>query len=221
MAAPPGLCYDASMKSALHCLLAAALSLVTGCGSGGSGAARKAPTLDDAANPLVTLHTSAGAIQIELFEDQAPNTVANFIKLAGSGFYEGVTVHRIIKGFMMQGGCPNTKGYNVLSYGTGGPGYTFADEFSTLSNKKYHVSMANSGRATNGSQFFILFNDQPSLDGKHTVFGKVVPASQPLIDAIERDIAPDSGQSPRSTLTLERADVDRRRNHAYEPTVVR
>lgn len=209
------------MRSALPCLFAA-LCLVTGCGSGGSGLpARKAPALDNAANPLVTLHTSAGAIQIELFEDQAPNTTANFVKLAESGFYEGVTFHRVIKGFMMQGGCPNTKGYNIFSYGTGGPGYTFADEFGTLSNKKYHVSMANSGRATNGSQFFILFADAPTLDGKHTVFGKVLPASQPVVDAIERDLAPDSGQSPKATITLERADVDRRRNHAYEPTVVR
>ena len=210
------------MKSALPGLLAAALWLVTGCGSGGSSLpVKKAPTLDNAANPLVTLHTSAGAIQIELFEDQAPNTTANFVKLCDSGFYEGVTFHRVIKGFMMQGGCPNTKGYNIFTYGTGGPGYTFADEFSTLLNKKYFVSMANTGRATNGSQFFILFADAPPLDGKHTVFGKVNPASQPVIDAIERDLAPAEGQSPKSTITIERADVDRRRDHAYEPTVVR
>lgn len=200
----------------------ALLLSVAGCGSGGSGSAlpaKKAALVQDGANPLVTLHTSAGAIQIELFEDSAPNTVANFVKLADSGFYEGVLFHRIIRGFMMQGGCPNTKGWNMFSYGKGGPGWVFGDEPSSLKNQKGNVSMANSGPGTNGSQFFVLFGDAAHLDGKHTVFGKVVAASQPVVDAIERDYAPESGQSPKSTLTLLRADVDRRRNHAYEPKV--
>jgi peptidyl-prolyl cis-trans isomerase B (cyclophilin B) len=202
-------------------VLSALALLVCGCGSGGGGAApaKKATQVQDGANPLVTLHTSAGAIQIELYEDSAPNTVANFVKLADSGYYEGITFHRMIKGFMMQGGCPNTKGYNPLSYGKGGPGYVFSDEPSTLKNQKGFVSMANSGPNTNGSQFFILFGDAPHLDGKHSVFGKVVAASQPLVDTIERDYAPDSGQSPKNTLTIQRADVDRKRNHAYEPKV--
>ena len=196
-----------------------------GCGGSGEPKMKLAQTvIDDSKNPIVALHTNRGVIRIELFEDVAPNTVSNFVKLAGSGFYDGTSFHRVIKGFMMQGGCPNTKNWNVFSHGKGGPGYQFADEHSregALPNLRGYVSMANAGPNTNGSQFFILFKDAPHLNQKHTVFGLVSPDSKEIIDDVEQNVAPDQGQSPRSPLTLVKAHVERRRGHDYEPSVVR
>jgi peptidyl-prolyl cis-trans isomerase B (cyclophilin B) len=117
----------------------------------------------------VTISTDKGEIHIELFEDDAPKTVANFVKLAKDGFYDGLTFHRVISDFMIQGGCPQ-------GTGTGGPGYKFEDEASALKLKHDApgvLSMANSGPDTNGSQFFITHIPCPWLDGKHAVFGKV------------------------------------------------
>ena len=124
----------------------------------------------------VTLNTNMGSITIEFFESQAPKTVANFIKLAGEDFYNGVKFHRVIKGFMIQGGDPLTKDDTKASlWGTGGPGYSFADELGSKNkNDVGTISMANSGPNTNGSQFFINTAANNFLDGKHTVFGKVV-----------------------------------------------
>ncbi len=114
-----------------------------------------------------TLHTSEGPIEIELFPDDAPKTVANFTKLAGEGYYDGLTFHRVIPDFMIQGGCPE-------GTGTGGPGYTFEDEFNDHKVVKGALAMANAGPNTNGSQFFIVTAEAtPWLDGKHTVFGQV------------------------------------------------
>ena len=118
--------------------------------------------------PMVRMQTSRGDITLELFEDEAPNTVANLIELSEKGFYNGLTFHRVIDDFMIQGGCPNGRG-------TGGPGYNFADE---CHPDRQHtcsgiLSMANAGPNTNGSQFFITHSAQPHLDGKHTVFGRV------------------------------------------------
>ena len=130
----------------------------------------------DNQNPIVTLTTSKGDISVELFEDKVPNTVANFIQLAEAGFFKGMTFHRIIPGFMAQGGCPNSKlGARGGAPGTGGPGYEFADEFAPgLKHTRAGVlSMANRGPATNGSQFFLCFKAAPWLDGKHAVFGQV------------------------------------------------
>jgi cyclophilin family peptidyl-prolyl cis-trans isomerase len=112
--------------------------------------------------------TSLGNFTIELFEQQAPKTVANFVKLAGENFYDGVIFHRVIDGFMIQGGDPT-------GTGRGGPGYTFADEFhpQLKHNSEGILSMANAGPNTNGSQFFITLSPTPHLDGRHTVFGKV------------------------------------------------
>ena len=118
--------------------------------------------------PQIQIETERGNITIELFEDDAPNTVANFISLAEQGYYDNLNFHRVIPDFMIQGGCPE-------GTGTGGPGYRFGDE--CMPNRRHDapgvLSMANAGLGTNGSQFFITHGAQPHLDGKHTVFGKV------------------------------------------------
>jgi len=121
------------------------------------------------ANPIAILETTFGTIKLELFEEQTPITVQNFIKLSKSGFYTGLIFHRVIDGFMIQGGCPHNDG-------TGGPGYTIKDEFvpSLKHNSPGILSMANAGPNTGGSQFFITLAPTPWLDGKHAIFGKVV-----------------------------------------------
>ena len=126
-------------------------------------------------NMTAILNTNIGKIEIEFFEAQVPNTVANFTKLAKDGFYNGVKFHRVIKGFMIQGGDPFTKDDSKVDvWGTGGPGYSFADEISaTNKNDIGTISMANAGPNTNGSQFFINTGANNFLDTKHTVFGKV------------------------------------------------
>ena len=114
-----------------------------------------------------TMQTTAGPIVFELFDQDAPKTVENFRKLAADGFYDGLTFHRVIKDFMIQGGCPE-------GTGTGGPGYTFEDEINPHKLVRGALAMANAGPDTNGSQFFIVTADAcPWLDGKHTVFGQV------------------------------------------------
>ncbi|MGC9602768.1 MAG: peptidylprolyl isomerase, partial [Minisyncoccia bacterium] len=133
-----------------------------------------------------TLHTSMGDIVVEFFPTQAPNTVANFIKLAQSGFYDGTKFHRVIKGFMDQGGDPLTKDDSKeAAWGTGGPGYTIPDEISpSLTNVAGTIAMANAGQPnTGGSQFFINAVDNPSLNGGYTVFGKVT-AGMDVVTAI-------------------------------------
>src|SRR3954463_9043504 len=125
-----------------------------------------------------TMQTNAGPIELELFDEDAPKTVANFKKLADQGFYDGLTFHRVIKDFMIQGGCPQ-------GTGTGGPGYTFEDEFNDHKIVRGALAMANAGPNTNGSQFFIVTTDEaPWLDGKHTVFGRVVDGMD-VVDKIE------------------------------------
>src|SRR3954453_13083164 len=114
-----------------------------------------------------TFHTNRGPIQIELFDDDAPETISNFRKLAGDGFYDGLIFHRVIPDFMIQAGCPQ-------GTGTGGPGYTFDDEINHHRIVRGALAMANAGPNTNGSQFFIVTTEEaPWLDGKHTVFGQV------------------------------------------------
>jgi peptidylprolyl isomerase len=122
-----------------------------------------------------TLHTNRGDITLEFFADRAPKTVENFTKLAKDGFYNGVKFHRVIKGFMIQGGDPLTKDDSKVDmWGTGGPGYKFADEITPENkNDAGTISMANSGANTNGSQFFINVANNNFLDSKHTVFGRV------------------------------------------------
>jgi len=128
---------------------------------------------------VATMTTNKGVIRIELFDDKTPKTVANFEKLAGENFYDGLSFHRVIDDFMVQGGCPQ-------GTGTGGPGYQFEDEFHA--ELKHDVpgvlSMANSGPHTNGSQFFITHIPTPWLDGKHSVFGKVLDDGQEIVNVI-------------------------------------
>jgi peptidyl-prolyl cis-trans isomerase B (cyclophilin B) len=130
---------------------------------------------------VATITTKHGDIRLQLYDDKAPKTVANFEKLAGKGFYDGLTFHRVIADFMIQGGCPQ-------GTGTGGPGYKFADEFhKDLKHDGPGVlSMANAGPNTNGSQFFITHRATPHLDGKHTVFGRVIEDTQDVVDAIHQ-----------------------------------
>ena len=124
------------------------------------------------------MNTTHGTITFELYDDDAPKTVANFRKLAEDGFYDGVIFHRVIPDFMVQGGCPQ-------GTGTGGPGYTFEDEFNDHRVVRGAIAMANAGPNTNGSQFFIVTTDAaPWLDGKHTVFGRVTDGMD-AVDAIE------------------------------------
>ena len=126
------------------------------------------------------IHTSKGDINLRLFADKAPVTVANFVNLAERGYYDGLTFHRVIPEFMIQGGCPNGSG-------TGGPGYRFEDECrpDLKHDAPGKLSMANAGPGTNGSQFFITHVETPWLDGRHTVFGEVLGASdQAVVDAI-------------------------------------
>ena len=116
--------------------------------------------------------TEYGSINFELFSKDAPNTVSNFEKLIKSGFYDGLSFHRVIPGFMAQGGCPNTREGSNGMPGTGGPGYSIKCEINTNKHLKGSLSMAHAGKDTGGSQFFIVYESQPHLDGVHTVFGQ-------------------------------------------------
>ena len=146
-----------------------------------------------------TLHTNHGAIEVELFDEDAPKTVENFTKLARDGFYDGVIFHRVIPDFMIQGGDPT-------GTGRGGPGYTFEDEFNQHRIVRGALAMANAGPNTNGSQFFIVTTDEaPWLDGKHTVFGQV-EAGMETVDAIE-GLPTGSGDRPVEPATIERVEL--------------
>ena len=146
-----------------------------------------------------TVHTNRGAIAVELFDEDAPQTVGNFRKLAGDGFYDGVIFHRVIPDFMIQGGDPT-------GTGSGGPGYTFADEINEHRIVRGALAMANAGPNTNGSQFFIVTADAcPWLDGKHTVFGRVSEGMD-VIDAISRSET-DARDRPRDDVTIERVEL--------------
>src|SRR5581483_1244747 len=139
-----------------------------------------------------TMQTNHGAIEIELFDEDAPKTVQNFTKLAGDGFYDGVIFHRVIEDFMIQGGDPT-------GTGSGGPGYQFEDEPNEHSVVRGSLAMANAGPNTNGSQFFIVSADScPGLDGKHTVFGRVT-GGMDVVEEISRvDTGP--GDRPRDEV---------------------
>ena len=146
------------------------------------------------------MHTNHGAIALELFDEDAPKTVENFRKLADDGFYDGVIFHRVIKDFMIQGGDPT-------GTGTGGPGYTFEDEFNDHKVERGALAMANAGPNTNGSQFFIVTTDAaPWLDGKHTVFGRVT-GGMDAVDSIEGTDT-DAADKPSSDAVIERIDLE-------------
>ena len=145
------------------------------------------------------VQTSEGDIEITFFDDAAPNTVANFQKLSGEGFYDGLTFHRVIKDFMVQGGCPDGNG-------TGGPGYKFADEFNDHKVVRGALAMANAGPNTNGSQFFIVTTGAaPWLDGKHTVFGEIT-SGMDVVDAIENSET-DGRDAPIEPKLIEKIEI--------------
>ncbi|TML01733.1 MAG: peptidylprolyl isomerase [Actinobacteria bacterium] len=146
-----------------------------------------------------TLHTSQGAIGLELYPDDAPKTVGNFVKLARDGFYDGLIFHRVIPDFMIQGGDPT-------GTGSGGPGYQFEDEFNQHKVDRGALAMANAGPNTNGSQFFVVTADAcPWLDGKHTVFGRVTSGME-VADTIS-NLPSDSNDRPRDDAIIERVEI--------------
>ena len=147
---------------------------------------------------VATIKTDRGDIRLELFREQVPNTVQNFVELTGKGYYNGLTFHRVIPDFMIQGGCPD-------GTGTGGPGYNFDDECTA---ERQHdsagiLSMANAGPGTNGSQFFITHGPTPHLDGKHTAFGKVIDGLDVVNEIQQGDV-------------MEKVVVLQKRDHVYE-----
>jgi cyclophilin family peptidyl-prolyl cis-trans isomerase len=146
-----------------------------------------------------TLQTNNGSIELELFADDAPKTVQNFVKLSRDGFYDGVVFHRVIPDFMIQGGDPT-------GTGSGGPGYQFEDEFNDHKVERGALAMANAGPNTNGSQFFIVTADAcPWLDGKHTVFGKVTSGME-VVDAISQ-LPTDARDRPQDDVTIDSVSV--------------
>jgi cyclophilin family peptidyl-prolyl cis-trans isomerase len=146
-----------------------------------------------------TLHTNRGAIALELFDEDAPKTVGNFVKLSKDGFYDGITFHRVIPDFMIQSGCPRGDG-------TGGPGYEFEDEANEHGVVRGALAMANRGPDTNGSQFFIVTTEAASwLDGKHTVFGSVAEGMD-VVDEIS-SVDRDAQDRPRDPVTIERVEL--------------
>jgi len=171
--------------------------------------------LSNPTNPVVRIDSSQGVMLVELYEDKVPNTVANMVELAEQGFYKGMRFHRVIRGFMAQGGCPNSKQGATGAPGTGGPGYAFADEFNpTLRhNGRGILSMANAGAGTNGSQFFLCFSSQPALDDRHAVFGKVV-AGFDTLDRIEKLGAVADPGTPQETIRFN-IEVVLKQDHEY------
>jgi peptidyl-prolyl cis-trans isomerase B (cyclophilin B) len=146
------------------------------------------------------MNTNQGTIALELFDEDAPETVSNFRKLASEHFYDGITFHRVIRDFMIQGGCPQ-------GTGTGGPGYTFKDEINQHKIVRGALAMANAGPDTNGSQFFIVTTESaPWLDGKHTVFGQVT-AGMETVDAIE-GLPTDAQDRPTEPAVIESIELD-------------
>src|SRR3954453_23075711 len=146
-----------------------------------------------------TITTNHGAIEVTLFDEDAPKTVENFRKLASDGFYDGIVFHRVIKDFMIQGGCPQ-------GLGTGGPGYTFEDEINAHKIVRGALAMANAGPNTNGSQFFIVTTQSaPWLDGKHTVFGEVTEGMD-IVDTIS-ELPRDGRDRPQQEARIERLSI--------------
>lgn len=179
------------------------------------------PEITNSMNRIAVMKTNKGTIEIELFEDQMPITTANFIKLAEEGFYNGVKFHRVIDGFMIQAGDPNTKGSDVASYGRGGPGYTIQDEFvegELLTNVRGTIAMANTGQPNSGgSQFFINTVDNTALDfnkepftSRHPVFGRVINGMTDVVDVIS-DVAVTPGSNmPIEPVIIESVTIESR-----------
>jgi cyclophilin family peptidyl-prolyl cis-trans isomerase len=179
------------------------------CGYAGFSASAQAAE----ENPIVLLRTTKGDVIVELFEDKAPNTVANFVSLVEKGFYNGLKFHRVLDGFMAQGGCPKGDG-------TGGPGYSIACECyrsDYVRHQRGSLSMAHAGRDTGGSQFFLTFKATSFLDGKHTVFGQVVQGMD-VVDRFQR-MDPEKPNPYVQCDKIIEARMLRKRNHPYEPII--
>lgn len=188
------------MKKALVFLLATFVLFTTGCSAAGMNDKDKGAK--KMANPIAVFETNHGTFEIELFEDKAPITVKNFIDLAEKGFYDGLIFHRVIDGFMIQGGDPN-------GTGTGGPGYTIPDEFhkDLKHDSEGVLSMANAGPNTGGSQFFITLAATPWLDGHHSVFGKVVKGMDVVREIGKVDT--DFQDKPLAKVVMEKVTIRR------------
>ncbi|WP_314621104.1 peptidylprolyl isomerase [uncultured Selenomonas sp.] len=188
------------MKKALVFLLAAFVLFTTGCTAAGMNDKDKGAK--KMANPIAVFETNQGTFEVELFEDKAPITVKNFTDLAEKGFYDGLIFHRVIDGFMIQGGDPN-------GTGTGGPGYTIPDEFGEglKHDSEGVLSMANAGPNTGGSQFFITLAPTPWLDGHHAIFGKVVKGMD-VVRAIGK-VDTDFQDKPLSKVVMEKVTIRR------------
>ena len=188
------------MKKAFVFLLAAFVLFTTGCSAAGMNDKDKGAK--KMANPIAVFETNHGTFEIELFEDKAPITVKNFIDLAEKGFYDGLIFHRVIDGFMIQGGDPN-------GMGTGGPGYTIPDEFhkDLKHDSEGVLSMANAGPNTGGSQFFITLAATPWLDGHHSVFGKVVKGMDVVREIGKVDT--DFQDKPLAKVVMEKVTIRR------------
>lgn len=164
--------------------------------------------------PRVKFATNKGAVVIELYENEAPQAVGNFVSLVESGFYDGLTFHRVLPGFMAQGGCPDGSG-------RGGPGYQIACECYRGDHRNHFrgtLSMAHAGRDTGGSQFFLTFKRTSHLDGRHTVFGRVIEGLDVLAKLQRRD--PDQAGKLPEPDKIVKAEVLRKRDHEYKPTKV-
>lgn len=172
---------------------------------------------DDAMLPRVKMETNRGTMIIELFEDEAPETVGNFVNLVEAGFYDGLTFHRVLPGFMAQAGCPDGNG-------SGGPGYTIYCECYREDHRKHFagsLSMAHTNqRDTGGSQFFLTFTPQPQLNGKHTVFGRVIEGMDVLAKIQRRDPSKSSDLAITPDKII-KAEVLNKRDHDYVPTKVK
>ena len=188
------------MKKALVFLLATFVLFTTGCSAAGMNDKDKGAK--KMTNPIAVFETNHGTFEIELFEDKAPITVKNFIDLAEKGFYDGLIFHRVIDGFMIQGGDPN-------GMGTGGPGYTIPDEFhkDLKHDGEGVLSMANAGPNTGGSQFFITLAATPWLDGHHSVFGKVVKGMDVVREIGKVDT--DFQDKPLAKVVMEKVTIRR------------
>jgi len=153
------------------------------------------------ANRTATVETNLGTFKLELFDDQAPETAGNFAKLVEKGFYDGIVFHRVIDGFMIQGGCP-------MGRGTGGPGYTIKDEFGPglAHDSEGILSMANAGPNTGGSQFFITLAATPWLDGKHAIFGRIIEGMDVVRTIGSTPTGP--GDRPRSDVVMKKVTID-------------
>ena len=191
------------MKKYFVFLLAGLVLLTTGCFAAGQGMdSNKDKGAKKMANPIAVFETNMGTFEIELFEDKAPITVKNFTDLAEKGFYDGLIFHRVIDGFMIQGGDPDGRG-------TGGPGYTIPDEFhkDLKHDSEGILSMANAGPNTGGSQFFITLAATPWLDGHHSVFGKVVKGMD-VVRAIGKSET-DFQDKPLAKVVMEKVTIRR------------